>query len=107
LPDKSAVTAPVITENIPANAGQISAIASANAPFIYFEDASFWGLLNGIGQITLETSRMIASAPDGGAAVDRVVVAHLRSNLPALRSLRAAIDGILLMAEPTPEGFAN
>jgi hypothetical protein len=36
-----------------------------------------------------------------------VIVAHLRSNLSALRSLRAAIDDVLLMAEPTPEGPAN
>jgi hypothetical protein len=107
VPDKPAVTAPVVTENIPANAGQISAIASANAPFIYFESVPFFGLFNGIAQITLEASRMIATAPDGRAAVDRVVVAHLRSNLPALRSLRTAIDAILLMAEPTPEGPAN
>lgn len=96
MPDKPAVTAPVITENIPANAGQISAIASANAPFIYFENAGPIGLLNGIGQFTLEANRLMA-----------VVVAHLRGNLPALRSSRTAIDNILLMAEPTPEGPAN
>lgn len=106
MPDKPAVTAPVVTENIPANVGQISAIASANAPFIYFENAGPIGLLNGIGQITLEANRLMA-ASDGRAAMDRVVVAHLRSNLPALMSLRTAIDNILLMAEPTPEGPAN
>jgi hypothetical protein len=106
LTDKPAVTAPVVTENIPANAGQVSAVASANAPFIYFENASFFALFNGIAQMTLEANRLIATGPDGRVAVDRVVVAHLRSSLPALRSLRAAIDGILLMAEPTP-GPAN
>jgi transposase-like protein len=33
--------------------------------------------------------------------------AHLRANIPAIRSLRAALDGILLMAEPKPDGPAN
>lgn len=56
---KPAVATPIVTENIPANAGQISAVASANAPFIYFEDASAFGPLNGIGRITLETSRLM------------------------------------------------
>jgi hypothetical protein len=98
-------TAPVPPENIPANAGQVSAIASASAPFVYFEDATFWRLLNGIGQVTLEASTMRAS-PDGGVAVDRVVVAHLRGNLRAMMSLRAALDNILLLAEPI-EGPAN
>jgi hypothetical protein len=107
MSDESAVTPPVVTENIPAHAGQISAIGSANAPFIYFESASFFGLLDGVARMTLEANRLIATGPDGRVAVDRVVVAHLRSSLPALRSLRAAIDGVLLMAEPTPKGPAN
>jgi hypothetical protein len=38
-------------ENIPSVTGSISGIASANAPFIYFEDAPFFGLLNGVGKI--------------------------------------------------------
>ena len=63
MPDKPAVTAPVVTENIPASAGQISAIASANAPFVYFDSASPFGLLNGIAQVTLEANRLIATGP--------------------------------------------
>jgi hypothetical protein len=39
--------------------------------------------------------------------MDRVVVAHLRCNILAVRSLRSAIDGILLMSEPKPEGPTN
>jgi hypothetical protein len=34
-------------ENIPSVSGKISAIASANAPFIYFEDARFFGVVGG------------------------------------------------------------
>jgi hypothetical protein len=96
-------------ENIPSVAGGISAIASAQAPFIYFENAPFFGFLNGVGKIAIEASRQIAQAPQGGQGVlfDRVLVAHLVGNIPALKSLRAAIDGVILMAEPKAEGRAN
>ena len=42
----------------------------------------------------------------GGEVVrDRVIVAHLRMSLQAARDLRAALDGVLLMASPTkPQG---
>ncbi len=45
---------PAIIENIPSVAGGISGIGSAQAPFVYFENAPFYGLLNGVGQVTLE-----------------------------------------------------
>ncbi|MGB7097527.1 MAG: hypothetical protein WBD95_02000 [Xanthobacteraceae bacterium] len=107
MSDKPAVPPPV--ESIPSVAGGISAIASAQAPFLYFENAPFFGFLNGIGKITIETSRQIAPAPDGaqGVLFDRVLVAHLVGNIPALKSLRAAIDGVILLAEPKPEGPTN
>lgn len=98
---------PVLTEIIPSVAGKISAIASANAPFVYFENAALYGLLNGIGQVTLDAQRLSANAVDGAVAIDRVFVAHLRGNLAAIRSLRAALDGVLLMAAPKPEGPEN
>jgi hypothetical protein len=101
-PDK-----PSAVEAIPSVRGGISAIASANAPFIYFEHVPFYGLLNGVGQITMEAARIFGADPEGKVILDRVVVAHLRGNIAALRSLRSAIDGILLMAEPKPEGPAN
>jgi hypothetical protein len=100
-------TRPVIVEAIPSIAGGISAIASANAPVIYFEDAPFFGLLNGIGKVTIQVSRHAARAPDGGVLADYIFVAHLAGNVPAIRNLRAALDGILLMAEPKPESPAN
>lgn len=96
-----------IVEIIPSVSGEISAIASANAPFIYFESAPFYGLLNGVGKVTLEVSRQIANAPGGGVLFDRVLVGYLVGNIPAIRSLRSALDGILLMAEPTPDGPKN
>jgi hypothetical protein len=94
-------------ETIPSVQGGISAIGSANAPFIYFENVPFYGFINGVGQITLEAGRLFGADASGNVIFDRVVVAHLRGNIPAMRSLRAALDGILLMAEPKPEGPAN
>jgi hypothetical protein len=108
MADENEATAPVITENLPAHAGQISALASANAPFIYTDAASFYGLSpGGVAQITLESTRLMAGGPDGSVALDRVVVCHLRCSLPALMSLRGAIDSIVAMAQPRPQGPAN
>ena len=101
-PDK-----PSATEAIPSVRGGISATASANAPFIYFEHVPFYGLLNGVGQITVEAARIFGTDPEGKVILDRVVVAHLRGSVVALRTLRSAIDRVLLMAEPKPEGPSN
>ncbi|WP_020176081.1 hypothetical protein [Methyloferula stellata] len=98
---------PKIVESIPSIQGGISAIASGNAPFVYFDAAPFYGHLNGIGQVTLEAARLFGASEDGKAIIDRVIVGHLRGNLLAIKSLRAALDGIILMAEPVPEGPAN
>jgi hypothetical protein len=105
MTDEPARIPPV--EIIPSVTGGISAIASAGAPFIYFDSANFYGLINGVGQVTLEASRLMAAGPDGRIAIDRVVVAHLKCSLTAIKGLRAALDGIILMAEPKPEGPAN
>jgi hypothetical protein len=98
---------PSAIEIIPSVRGGISAIGSAHAPFIYFENVPFYGLLNGVGQVTIEAGRLFGADANGTPILDRVIVAHLRGNIPAIRSLRAALDGILLMAEPKPEGPAN
>jgi hypothetical protein len=105
MADEPAV--PKTVENIPSIAGGISAIASANASIIYFDNAPFYGLLNGIAKVALSFNRQIASHPPAGVLSDQVLVAHLVGNLAAIKGLRAALDGILLMAEPQPEGPAN
>ena len=98
---------PPTVETVPSVAMGISGLASANAPFVYFESAPFFALFNGVGKITLESSRQIATTPEGGVLVDRVLVAHLVGNMSAIKSLRAALDGIISMAEPKREGPAN
>ncbi len=105
MSDKSTDLAAI--EQIPSVRGGISAIASGSAPFIYFDNTPFYGLLNGVGQITLEAVRVFGADETGQPVLDRVVVAHLRGNLHAIKGLRAALDGIILMAEPKPEGPGN
>jgi len=91
---------------IRSNLPPISDIASAHAPFLYFEDAPTFGHMNGIIQVTLEALRMYSDAPGKNVKTDRVLIAHLRMNIPAARALRAAIDGALLLAKP-PESDAK
>jgi hypothetical protein len=97
MTDESRTKPQVVVETIPSLEGGISALASAHAPFLYFEQASAIGHLNGMIRVTLEASRDVPM-PFGGVANDRVIVAHLRMNIPAAHSLKAALEGALLLA---------
>jgi hypothetical protein len=92
---------PPVIEIIPGRAGEISAIASASAPFLYFDGAPNYGFYGGIANVTLEAIRHTSSA--GSVWKDRVIVAHLRMSLEAAESLKAALEGVLLLAAK-PEG---
>lgn len=74
-----------------------------HAPLVYFEEAPNFGNCNGVIHITLATYRHI---PDGkgGITTDLVVEASLRSNVPAMLTLRKAIDDALLLAAPPGDG---
>ena len=80
--------------------------ASASAPFLYFENAVSFGHVNGLAQVTLTAGRLY---PDGKGhvATDVVMVGHLRTNFAGARSLRDALDKVLLMAEPVEQGLKN
>ncbi len=56
---------PVPIETIPSVRGGLSALGSANAPFVYFESVPFFGFLNGIAQLTLEVGRVFGADPVG------------------------------------------
>jgi hypothetical protein len=80
--------------------------SSALAPIIYFDIAPVFGFSNGIASITLET--LVHSSIDGGIIhAERRIVAHLRMNTFALESLKRAINGLHLAAEPTEGKTAN
>jgi hypothetical protein len=107
MTDKADPPLPVPVEQIPSIASGISAIASANAPFIYFDGAPNFGFNGGIANITIEAIRFNPVAGTTRVLADRVIVAHLRMGLDALRSLKGAIEGIELLAQPVPEGEKN
>ncbi|WP_158811076.1 hypothetical protein [Beijerinckia sp. L45] len=69
-------------------------------PFVYFDAAGAVGHLNGMAEITLEARRLTMPTDVSNVVLDRVMVAQLRCNMPALRHLRNAIDSALLLAEP-------
>ena len=82
----------------------VFALASAHAPFIYFDAAPNFGLNGGIANLSLEVVRFTPNPGVTGVHADRVTVAHLRMSLDGVRSLRAALDGIELMATPAQGG---
>ncbi len=106
MSDKPTSKPPV--ETIPSVADGLSAIASAHAPFVFFDFAANFGFTNGIANITLEVVRhMSGGAIDNTVMRDRVVVAHLRMGPGGLASLKHAISGIELLANPAHEGKSN
>lgn len=95
----------LLTEIIPGVVGELSALASAQAPFIYFDNAPTFGLNEGIANVTLEAFRNLLI--QGEVRNDRVIVAHLRMSLPTVHRLRNALDGIILAATPKPSGESH
>ena len=92
-------------EFVPSVEGEVSAIGSADAPFIYFDLVPNYGFNRGVAKVTLEALRMHSNP--AGVKQDRVVVAHLRMGIDAAVDLKRALDAVILMATPTPEGPAN
>jgi hypothetical protein len=77
-----------------------------HAPFVFFEGAPTFGFVNGVVNVTLAAGRTWIS-PDSVVVNDYVVVAYLRGNIPAMLSLRQAIDQALLLASPVEGGGAS
>jgi hypothetical protein len=80
---------------------------ASRASVIYFDAVPTFGLNNdGIVNLMLAVY-LILPTSDGGTLTEPVVAAHLRCNIAAAMHLRNAIDKVLLMAAPAPEGKAN
>lgn len=92
-------------EAVPSRQGDTSAIASANAPFLYFDGARNYGFRDGIACITLEALRH--NSVGDAVITDRVVVAHLRMSYAGFQTLKGAVNGIELMVAPPPESKKN
>ena len=98
--------APSVVERIPSVEGGMSAIASGNAPVIFFDHISNFGTYNGIAHITLVVMRFL-QGPDNAAVQDNAVAAHLRMNIPALMALKETISKIELMLAKSDSGMVN
>lgn len=94
-----------ISEVLPSQEGEVSALASAGAPFIYFDGHLTSGVRNGIANITLVTTRFTAAG--GEVAQDLVITAHLRTTMAGLADLKRAIEAIELLATPPASEEAN
>jgi len=105
MADKPSPPPPIVTELLPSVEGRMSGLASAHAPFVFFDAAPTMGHFNGIIHIALSALRFMPT--EGRAVGDAVMVAHLRTNLEGLKSLKAAIVKVELMLEPVPESQKN
>lgn len=81
-------------------------VGGTEAPFVLFDDAPFFGVINGTGRITLAAQCMTHNHPDGSIRPDHVITAHLSGNLVAMKCLRDTIDKLLLAATRS-EGQSN
>lgn len=106
MSEVASTQAPIV-EVIPSTQGSVSAIASAHAPFLYFENAPAFGHIGGVIRVTLTASRDMPVNNEQKVMSDTVVVAHLRMNINAALSLKFAIEGALLLANPPPTGTKN
>jgi hypothetical protein len=99
--DPKTAPPPATIEQIPSTPGGLSGLASSHAPFLYFDSVPNYGFNHGVANLSLEVIRFTASPSGQGVLADRVTVAHLRMSLEAVRALKAAIEGIELLAKPT------
>jgi len=98
MPNKIVRMLPAVKHK-PGASGSLCPLASAAAPFVYFDRAPNFGFNGAVANISLEAIRFETPAEGADVVADRVTVAHLRMTLDALRSLKTAIEGVERMAE--------
>ena len=97
--DETGQRPPLPQERLGAAEGGLS------APILFFDTAPVCGMRRGVFSLVLEA--FVQDAGEGEATDNhRVVVAHLRTTSEGLRSLKAAIEKIELMAAK-PAGGTN
>ena len=84
---------------------EMGALKATEAPIIFFEVGTSFGVRNGVGNVTLEAGMHILV--DSQHINESRVVAHLRFPVTAIPSLRAALDGIENSLKPVPEMLKN
>jgi hypothetical protein len=91
---------------IPSKHGEVSAIASGNAPFMYMDLAHTFNFYDGVVGVTLEAVGRTPQA-DKKIEINRVLVAHLRMSVEAAKNLRAALDNTIALSGPPPDTKPN
>ena len=84
---------------------ELALLKATQAPVIFFETGSSFGIYEGVANITLEGLTFLIV--DQKHINDSHVVAHLRFPISAIPSLRLALDGITEMLKPVPEEAKN
>ena len=104
MADEPKVPPPV--EEFPGVAGGTSAVASANAPFIFVNAVPNFGFNDGIACLTLEAHRY--NSINEQVLIDRVIVGHLRLTRSAFAHLKNAVERIdQMMAPPIEKNQIN
>jgi hypothetical protein len=84
---------------------EMAILKATEAPVIFFEVASTFGVRNGVCNITLEGGLHLLH--DGTTVTESRVMAHLRFPLSAIPGLRLALDHIEAQLKPIPQAIKN
>jgi hypothetical protein len=76
---------------------RLTALASENAPFVFFDGVLTHAVTNGVIQIEL-AAKIILPDGKGGALSEVVVTGRVRCSAAAAANLRRALDSALLIA---------
>jgi hypothetical protein len=84
---------------------QLAILKAAEAPTIFFEEASTYGVRHQVCIMTLDMGQHITV--DGELISGRSTVAHLRFPVATIPSIRAALDKIEAQLKPVPNALKN
>jgi hypothetical protein len=103
-PEAAPDEAQTVPRRASAQAAQPSIFGAMNAPMLTADQVSNFGLdIDGIANMTFTMHRHVQMS-DGSIASPMMAVAHLTMTPQGLRSLRAALDGIELLAKRASGG---
>ena len=84
---------------------ELAVLRSSQAPLIFFEAASTYGVQFGVCRVTLEAAEPVPM--EEGVVRERRVVAHLRFPVATIATLRVALDRIEAQLKPSPGTLKN